>query len=225
MIETTREGDVTVLAMRGGENRFNPETLDELEAALAGIEESEGAAALVITGEGKFFSNGLDLEWMGAAPEGAAQELAERVCRLLGRVLLFPHPTVAAINGHCFAAGAMLSLACDARVMRADRGFWCLPEADINLPFTSGMSALITARLSNRTAHEAMLGARRYGGEEAFGAGIVERATTEGDVLDEAIAIAAAGAGRQAGTLAAIKRGMYSGVVEKLELPLPEQAT
>ncbi|UJA21927.1 enoyl-CoA hydratase/isomerase family protein [Thermoleophilia bacterium SCSIO 60948] len=211
--------------MRGGENRFNPDTLDELEALLDELEAAEGAAALVLTGEGKFFSNGLDLEWMGSAPEGGAQELAERVCRMLARVLIFPRPVVAAINGHCFAAGAMLSLACDARVMRADRGFWCLPEADINIPFTSGMSRLITARLTNRTAHEAMLTAKRYGGTDAAEAGIVERATDEDRVLAEAVAIAAASAGRSPGTLAAIKRGMYSDVVGLLELPLAEQAT
>jgi hypothetical protein len=52
----------------------------------------------------------------------------------------------------------------DFRVMRADGGYWCLPEADIDLPFTPGMSALIQGRLTPRTAHEAMLTARRFGG-------------------------------------------------------------
>ena len=47
------------------------------------------------------------------------------------------------------------------RVMRADRGFWCLPEADIDIPFTRGMSALIQARLSPQAAHESMTTARR----------------------------------------------------------------
>ena len=64
-----------------------------------------------------------------------------RVHELLARLLEIGVPTVAAIQGHAFAAGAMLALAHDERVMRADRGWSCLPEVDINIPFTPGMSA------------------------------------------------------------------------------------
>ena len=67
---------------------------------------------------------------------------------LFGKMLALPVPTVAAIQGHCFAAGAMLAVAHDFRVMRADRGFFCLPEVDIHIPFTPPMAALIQARLS-----------------------------------------------------------------------------
>ncbi|HTA32823.1 MAG TPA: enoyl-CoA hydratase/isomerase family protein [Solirubrobacteraceae bacterium] len=108
------------------------------------------------------FSNGLDLDWMGAAPPGGAAEVLHGLHALLARLLVFPTATVAAINGHAFAAGAMLALACDARVMREDRGYFCVPEVDLGLPFTPGMTALLKARLSPVTAHEAMVTGRRY---------------------------------------------------------------
>jgi enoyl-CoA hydratase/carnithine racemase len=216
---TERRDDVTVLHLTAGENRFNPETLDVIEAALAEVEFADGPGAMVITGEGKFFSNGLDLDWMGSAPPGGAEELMARVHSLLARVLVFPTATVAAINGHCFAAGAMLAAACDARVMRIDRGFWCLPEVDIGLPFTPGMTALLKARLPAATAHEAMTTGRRYGGDAALAAGIVDDAVAEVRVLDAAVERATALAGKQGATLAAIKRNLYADAVAALEAP------
>jgi enoyl-CoA hydratase/carnithine racemase len=104
----------------------------------------------------------------------------------------------------------MLSLVHDLRVMRADRGFWCLPEADIGIPFTRGMSALIQARLTPQTAHEAMTTARRYGGADALTAAIVDRAIGEDAVRSTAVEIAAAQAGKAGATLATIKARMYA---------------
>jgi enoyl-CoA hydratase/carnithine racemase len=213
-------GAVTVLRMDAGENRFNPETLGAIESALEELERSEEPGALVITGEGKFFSNGLDLEWMGAAPPGGAEDVLRRVHALFARLLVFPTGTVAAVNGHAFAAGAMLALACDARVMREDRGYFCLPEADIGLPFTPGMTALLKARLSAASAHEAMLTARRYGAQEALAAGIVDAVVPAVQVLEAAVERAAALVGKPGATAVAIKRGLYGEAVAALEAPV-----
>ena len=167
-----RSGAVTIVRMDRGENRFHPELLGALESVLDAIEGDDQPRALVVTGTGKFFSNGLDLDHMGANPAQAEATLA-RVHALLGRALGLEVPTVAAINGHAFAAGAMLALAFDVAVMREDRGYFCLPEADLGLPFTPGMNALITARLSPPVAHRAMVTAHRFTGPDALAAGIV----------------------------------------------------
>ena len=219
-MQIERTDDVFVITMQREENRFNPDHLDELEEALSEVEAAEDRAAAVITGEGKFFSNGLDLDWMGSAPEGGAQENVERTQRLMARILTFPTGIVAAINGHCFAAGAMMALACDARMMRADRGFFCLPEVDIYMQFTPGMRSLITARLDARTAHESMLTGRRFGGEEAAQRGIVDAAVPEDEVLPAAIERAKLFAGKDPATVAGIKQGVYADVVEALHQPL-----
>ena len=220
MLKVDRDGDVVVLAMQDGENRFNPESLAALNGALDEIEGDAEAGAAVLTGEGKFFSNGLDLEWMGSAPEGGAAEVVEGTMRLLARILLFPKPLVAAINGHSFAGGAMLALACDERVMRTDRGYFCLPEADINLPFTPGMSALIRLRLNPQTAHEAMLTGRRYSAEQAHAAGIVRAAVPEEEVVTTATELARPYGGKNGDVITAIKQQSYGPVAEQLRLPL-----
>ncbi len=148
MVELDKQDSVFVLRMRSGENRFNRAFLDAFHAALDEVERSSGPAALVTTGEEKFYSNGLDLGWLSGDGSAQAGEFIHDFLRFFGRLVAFPVPTVAAMNGHAFAGGAMLALAHDFRVMRADRGFFCLPEVDIKLPFAAGMTALIKSRLS-----------------------------------------------------------------------------
>ncbi|MFI6942294.1 enoyl-CoA hydratase-related protein [Streptomyces sp. NPDC050418] len=210
-----RQDTVFVLDLGDGENRFHPDWIAAVGAALDEVEKADGPRALVTAATGKFWSNGLDLDWLGAHAE-QYQEYVASVHGLFARMLALPVVTVAALQGHTFAAGAMLSLAQDLRVMRADRGFWCLPEADIHIPFTPGMSALIQSRLAPQTAHEAMVTARRYGGSDAAAAGIVDHAVAEDAVRSTAIGLAAAQAAKAGDTLATIKARMYASVLTTL---------
>ncbi|XVS62278.1 enoyl-CoA hydratase-related protein [Actinosynnema sp. CA-299493] len=210
-----RQDDVFTLDLGDTENRFHPDWIASVDAALGEVERAEGARALVTTATGKFFSNGLDLEWLMANGDHY-REYVVSVHELFARVLSLPLITVAALQGHTFAAGAMLSLAHDFRVMRADRGYWCLPEAEINIPFTPGMSALIQSRLAPRTAHEAMTTARRYGGVAALDAGIVDHAVDEDAVRSTAVGIASAQAGKAGPTLGTIKARMYAPALDRL---------
>jgi enoyl-CoA hydratase/carnithine racemase len=213
-----RRGPVTVVRMTHEDNRLHPDLLDGLDAVLDELEAGDEPAALVLTGTGRFFSNGLDLEHMGGHPEDAEAILAH-VHRLFGRLLGLAVPTVAALNGHAFAAGAMLALACDQAVMREDRGYLCLPEAEIGLPFTRGMTALLAARLSPPVAHEAMVTARRYAAPDAVAAGIVTEAAAQDAVLDRAVARAEAQAGKARYALRAIKRGLHAATLDSLAEP------
>ncbi len=150
VIELEQHGDVWLLTMRNGENRFNLESIAALHAALDRVEAVDGPIALVTTGEGKFYSNGLDLDWLlSAGPEAAG--FIDDVHRLLGRVLGFAGVTVAAVNGHAFAGGAMLVAAHDFVVMREDRGYWCLPEVDLGLPLSPAMYAVVAAHIPEPT--------------------------------------------------------------------------
>ncbi len=58
-----------------------------------------------------------------------------------------PLPTAAAINGHAFGFGALLALACDRRIMRSDRGFFCLPELDLKVAIPRPMMELLKLKL------------------------------------------------------------------------------
>lgn len=204
-----RDGNVFILSLGDDENRFNPDWVSAVNGLLDEVAAAEMPRAMVMTASGKFFSNGLDLEWFAANIERVPAFLPE-IHELFARTLESPVPTVAAIQGHCFAAGAMLAVACDQRVMRVDRGYFCFPEVDIRIPFTPGMDALIKSRLPQPTAHQAMTTGRRYGGEEALAAGIVDAAVEEERVLPEAVERAAALAEKDPATLGTIKQRLYA---------------
>jgi len=209
-VDLRREGAVFVLTMNAGENRFNRPFLTALNEALDTVEASDGPAALVTTGgTEKFYSNGLDLAWLAGDGQREGAAFVGDVMRFLGRLMAFTVPTVAAVNGHAFAAGAMMALAHDFRVMRSDRGFMCLNEIDIRIPLAPGMTALVKSRLPRATLRDMVLTGARIGGDDARARGIVDEAAAASEVVPHAVTRAAALAEKDRATYGALKRGLY----------------
>jgi enoyl-CoA hydratase/carnithine racemase len=164
---------------------------------------------VVTTGEGKFYSNGLDLDWMAQAGDDAGPMVGD-VQRLFGRLLRFPALTVAAVNGHAFAAGAMLASSHDYVVMREDRGYWCLPEVDLGLPLTTAMYAVLAAKLPHATLHDAVLTGRRYDAADALAAGVVHHVVPEDLVVEHAVELATELAAKNRSVITEHKRLLYA---------------
>ena len=224
MIELTREGDVFILHFDVPENRFRPENVEAWHEALDEVAGAGCPAALVTTGTGKFYSNGLDLDWLlGEAEEEARTAYIPQVLGLMARILVFPTITVAAINGHAFGAGAQISLGHDYRVMRTGRGYWCMPEIDMRSPLHPGMAAIIQARVPRQTAHELIVTGTRYTAEAALARQIVDHAVPEDAVLPRAVEIAGALAAKADPAMQALKEGLYPHALEALRAELSER--
>jgi enoyl-CoA hydratase/carnithine racemase len=219
MLEVTRaDGGVTLVRMKAGENRIHREFLEAWRPVLDELESDPGPLALVTTGEGKFFSNGLDLDWLrtrAADPGGFISEF----CSFLGRLVALPCITVAAINGHAFAAGGMLALAHDVRIMREDRGYFCLPEVDLGVPLAPGMLALIRERLSSAVASEAILTGKRWGGRDAAARQIAHEAVPEAAVLERASHVAKELAQKNPHSVRGLKASLYAELLSALRRP------
>lgn len=208
-VQLTREGAVWLLTLNQGDNRFNDATLDALEAALDTVEASPGNTALVITGaDPKFFSNGIDLEGILAQhdPTYLLQTFVPRLDRFLRRMARLPLPVVMAINGHCYAGGALFAATGDVLLMRADRGRLCFPEVDIKLPFTENMTEIVRLLGNPASAWRMAITGVAWGGEEALAAGVIHEALPADALLPRALAVAAELAAKDRATYATIKR-------------------
>lgn len=210
------DGPVAVATMRSGENRIDADMVQALLDLLDRIEADESVSALVVGAEGHHWCTGLDLAAFGRLGDEQRQAFMRSVDRLLGRLLTTGTVTVAALNGHAYAAGALLALAHDYRVMRDDRGFFCLPSVDVGIPFSEGMTALIAAKIPQPARHDLVVSCRRIGGREAERAGIVHRAADAAAVDPIAFEMAHAYAGKDTATLATVKRRLYPEAVRLL---------
>ncbi|MFH2098707.1 MAG: enoyl-CoA hydratase/isomerase family protein, partial [Pseudomonadota bacterium] len=172
LVEYKLEDHVAIITWNNGENRFNPEFLQANLDALDEIEKNTGATVLVVrSAHEKIWSIGLVLEWLmgivAAQDTATSKKFFFQLNDVFKRFLMFPAITVAAITGHAFAGGAILSCAFDYRFMRTDRGFFCFPEVDINIPFLPGMMALLRKSLPGHTLVDMSLTGKRLTAHQA----------------------------------------------------------
>lgn len=208
-------GATAVLDLGADQNRQGVIWLQEVNDLLDEVLASP-ATSLVTTGTGKFYSNGLDV----AEAEGPVEldpDYVRRLQAVYRRVLTLPMPTAAAVNGHAFGGGALLAMAHDYRVMRTERGFFCFPEVNIGIAFTEGMAALVQSKLSAAQARDAMLTGRRFDGDQAAAAGLVDAAVPVDQLVERAVQLASAHVPAHPQTLGAVKEIMYADAASALE--------
>jgi enoyl-CoA hydratase/carnithine racemase len=183
VIKLEKKESIYFLTMDAEENRWNTTFVREISKALDVIEKDEGPGALITASTNqKFFSNGLDLEWMQAPenyPEGGDREVfGEEFMYLMGRFITLPIPTVCAINGHSFGAGFMFALSHDVRIMREDRGFLCANEMQLGLPIPRPELALFKHKIPANAFFETVQLSKRWTGSDALEAGIVQEVSS-----------------------------------------------
>ena len=179
MITLEKKDSIYFLTMDTEENRWNTSFVREIAEALDEIENDEGPGALITSSTNpKFFSNGLDLDWMQAPenyPDGGDREVfGEEFMYLMGRMITLPIPTVCAINGHAFGAGFMFALSHDIRIMREDRGFLCANEMQLGLPIPRPELALFKHKVPANSFFETVQLSKRWTGSDALNAGIIQ---------------------------------------------------
>jgi len=225
LVEYTLDEKVAVITMNDGENRFNLAFLDCFLAVLDEIENDTDANSLVITSaHEKIFCNGIDLDWLMPFIQkndvDTAKAFFYTMMKLFKRILLYPMSTIAAISGHVFAGGAIMSCACDFRFMRSDRGFFSFPEVDLGIPFLPGMIAIIKKAIPMYKFEEMQYSGKRATAEECEAHHIVIKAIHMDNLMNEALTFAK-GLNKRREVIAEMKKRMYKDIVHIINMEDP----
>ncbi|MCE5262891.1 MAG: enoyl-CoA hydratase/isomerase family protein [Deltaproteobacteria bacterium] len=222
IVEWKKVETVGVITMNNGENRHNPDFIRAILTAFDEIEADAGISSVVVTSsDPKNWSQGIDLAWMMDAMARndlpAIREFMYGLNRIFRRILLYPMPIIAAINGHAFGDGTIMACACDFRFMKADRGFFCFPEIDISIPFLPGMMAIVRKAMPGYKFQELVLSGKRAGAAELeAGHVIVKACENEAALMTEAMAFAKTFTKKRP-IFGEMKKRMYGYILEIME--------
>ena len=197
----------------GPANALDPVLVAELEARLDEAERS--ARPLVLTGNDRFFSAGLDLAGL---PEDRDEmgAFVDAFDELVRRLFLFPCPTVAAVNGHAVAGGAILAAACDVRIGATGSYRMGVSEVQLGVIFPAAAFEVLRAAIPAERTAEVLLRGRLTGPEDALANGFLHE-------LAEPGALAARAAAR-AEEMGALPREAYAHTKRELRAPFAERA-
>jgi enoyl-CoA hydratase/carnithine racemase len=156
------------------EHRFNPEAIRRMGSILDKIESMRSSlGGVILTGEGKYFSNGIDIQYLQHHNQDA-NRVQQGVEMIMARLLSLGLVTVCVMNGHTAAAGALLSLCCDYRIM-GERGLFVLPAVQLGIAYSQGFVEVAKSKISNpSTLRNMLLWGRKYDSKQLLDLGIVD---------------------------------------------------
>jgi enoyl-CoA hydratase len=190
MIEVDDRQGVTILRLRHG--RANALDVDLCQALLAFFEKAGRgpSKSVVITAEGGIFSAGVDLLRVLEGGASYIRQLLPALHELCETAFGFPHPLVAAINGHAFAGGCIVACMADYRVMAKGTGRIGVPELLVGVPFPPAPLEIMRFVLPSQHLTRVMVGGTTHEADEARTFGLVDEVAAPGEMLDKAVVAA-----------------------------------
>lgn len=186
------EGGVGVLTLNRPErlNAIDSPTIDELWAVAGEAANNPDVRALVITGTGRGFSAGADVQsWSSGEDNADPEGWTTKMHRVMSRLYWMPKPVIAAVNGVAVGAGCDLSLVCDFRIASSSARFG---EAYIRVGFCpdGGGSYLLPRIVGEARAAEMIYTGRIIDAAEADRIGLVSDVVEPDDLMDKAMGLA-----------------------------------
>ena len=190
MIEVTSQDGIAVLRLTHGKaNALDIELCGALAAQFTQLRDDD-SKAVVITGQGRIFSAGVDL--IRVSEDGApyVRKFLPALHRLYNAVFYHPKPVVAAINGHAVAGGAVLAACADRRIMARDGGRIGVTELLVGVPFPALAFEILRFAVPARHLPEFMLSGATYATDAALDRGWIDEIAEPAELMEDAIAVA-----------------------------------
>lgn len=190
-ILVARSGDVAIITLNRP-TRMNAMSMEMMEGMISAVDEAgRSARALLITGAGRAFCSGADLQGGPALQEGADMGLSlEQVINpLLDRIAGLPIPVVTAINGAAAGAGAGLALAGDFAIAGRS-AYFLLAFVNVGLVPDAGLSFLLPRLVGRQRALALMMLGEKLPAETAESWGLIHRAVADDELPDQALQLA-----------------------------------
>jgi len=188
-------------------NAMNRQLWTDLEAALEDAKLDEGIKVVIITGEGRAFSTGADLKESKDRTLEQYREYLENLQEVSRRIIRYPKPIIAAVNGYALGSGYELALACDIRIAAESAKFGS-PEAKVSSSVTGGAMRLLQDLVGPAKAKELLFTCEFIDGKEAERIGLVNKVVPDDRLMEEAMAMAQKIARNSSFSIKVIKRGL-----------------
>jgi len=226
-ISTERKGPVVVYSWHHEEqNLFNTPFIKEILQSLEEAKLDERITGVVVTSSlEKYWSSGLYLDWIiqqGQKDIALLREFLEMLRWMLITMTSYPKPLVAAINGHCVAAGAIVAACMDFRLMREDKGFVRLPEVQIDIPFWPGMTEVFHSMMPRSSFRDLAYTGDRFSAIKAKQLGFIDEYCPQNELLDRSVKLAQKLGMANWKTYAAIKNDHMRNALKVMEEEDPE---
>ena len=212
----SQNGVTTLTLNRGKVNAMNEEMVDHLLETFRQLSSDTSTRAVVLTGQGSFFSFGLDVpELYDYSPQDFTRFLI-KFTDLYLRVFEFPKPLIAAVNGHAVAGGFMIAIPCDYRLMVTGKAKISLNEVTFGSSVFAGSIEILKCVTGHRNAEIIAASGKMYSAEEAKALGLIDEVCAPEAVLPRVQQIAAEMAARDAVAYGEFKRLFRVQVMERI---------
>jgi len=181
------EANNSVVTLTIDKDRVNPiseKVVDELTSIFQDLKNDSECLAIILTGTGSFFSFGLEIPELYHYSKEDFEKFLIKFTNLYNIIFSYPKPVVSAINGHAIAAGCMLAIACDNRLMVTGKARISLNEITFGSSVFAGATEILKFVTGSKNAEKILISGKMYDAEEAYNLGLIDQLIGEPDTDD-----------------------------------------